>query len=98
MIEEYKLHNPTWFKIKTIQLKRKVVHCIEQGLLLCWNIIFPKDEKLEINEIKDEFQCQRVKPDSSLQVNGLVKHAAEVYTLTLFNIFENEFLKSISST
>ncbi|KAL8505729.1 hypothetical protein ACS0TY_016808 [Phlomoides rotata] len=39
-----------------------------------------------INERNDEFQCQRVKPNSSLHVNGLVKHAAEVYTLTLFNI------------
>ncbi|KAL8493432.1 hypothetical protein ACS0TY_024586 [Phlomoides rotata] len=31
--------------------------------------------------------------NSSVNVNGLVKHAAEVYTLTIFNIFENEFLK-----
>ncbi|XP_073152029.1 protein FAR1-RELATED SEQUENCE 5-like [Henckelia pumila] len=49
-------------------------------------------------EQKDEFQCSRSIPESALPLTGMLKHASEVYTLTLFRDFEAEFLKSISSS
>ncbi|KAL6531346.1 hypothetical protein OROMI_027709 [Orobanche minor] len=50
------------------------------------------------NEAKDEFQCSTETPTSVLQLSGVMKHASEVYTLTLFKDFEEEFLKSISTS
>ncbi|XP_073143038.1 protein FAR1-RELATED SEQUENCE 5-like isoform X2 [Henckelia pumila] len=49
-------------------------------------------------EQKDEFQCSRSIPESVLPLTGMLKHASEVYTLTLFRDFEAEFFKSISSS
>ncbi|XP_073133452.1 protein FAR1-RELATED SEQUENCE 5-like [Henckelia pumila] len=49
-------------------------------------------------EQKDEFQCSRSIPESALPLTGMLKHASEVYTLTLFRDFEAEFFKSISSS
>ncbi|XP_073120322.1 protein FAR1-RELATED SEQUENCE 5-like [Henckelia pumila] len=49
-------------------------------------------------EQKDEFQCSRSIPESALPFTGMLKHASEVYTLTLFRDFEAEFFKSISSS
>ncbi|XP_073130235.1 protein FAR1-RELATED SEQUENCE 5-like [Henckelia pumila] len=49
-------------------------------------------------EQKDEFQCSRSMPESALPLTGILKHASEVYTLTIFRYFEAEFFKSISSS
>ncbi|KAH6801367.1 hypothetical protein C2S52_001831 [Perilla frutescens var. hirtella] len=48
------------------------------------------------NEASDEFQCSRAQPTSFMPLTGLLKHASEVYTLTLFTDFEAEFLRCIS--
>lgn len=62
-------------------------------------IIFQKTvEQWRSTEAKDEFQCSRANPTSCLALTGLLKHASEVYTLTLFRFFESEFLKSISTS
>lgn len=62
-------------------------------------IIFKKIvERWRSNEANDEFQCSRGNPTSCLPLTGFLKHASEVYTLTLFKDFEKEFLKSISTS
>lgn len=48
------------------------------------------------NEKNDEFQCSRVAPTSVLSMSGIVKHASQVYTLTLFKDFEKKMLRSVS--
>ncbi|KAL3651853.1 hypothetical protein CASFOL_004855 [Castilleja foliolosa] len=50
------------------------------------------------NEVKDEFKCSKATPTSVLQLRGILKHASEVYTLTIFRDFEEEFLNSISTS
>ncbi|XP_073059470.1 protein FAR1-RELATED SEQUENCE 5-like isoform X5 [Primulina eburnea] len=50
-----------------------------------------------IKEQNNEFQCSKSVPESVLPMTGMLKHASEVYTLTLFREFESEFLKSIST-
>ncbi|KAL8515749.1 hypothetical protein ACS0TY_014436 [Phlomoides rotata] len=49
------------------------------------------------NEPQDEFKCSISNPKSRMQLNGMLKHASEVYTLTLFEIFEIEFMKCVFS-
>ncbi|KAH6780052.1 hypothetical protein C2S52_011289 [Perilla frutescens var. hirtella] len=44
----------------------------------------------------DEFECSRAIPGSRLSLLGIVKHTSEVYILSIFHDFEDEFLKSIS--
>ncbi|KAH6803005.1 hypothetical protein C2S51_034451 [Perilla frutescens var. frutescens] len=46
----------------------------------------------------DEFECSSVIPTSRIALTGMLKHASEVYTLSVFYDFEEEFLKSISTT
>ncbi|KAL8472569.1 hypothetical protein ACS0TY_029683 [Phlomoides rotata] len=49
------------------------------------------------NETQDEFKCSISIPKSRMQLTGMLKHASEVYTLTLFEIFEIEFMKCVFS-
>ncbi|KAH6805205.1 hypothetical protein C2S51_030036 [Perilla frutescens var. frutescens] len=49
-------------------------------------------------EQADEFECSRVILTSRIPLIGILKHASEVYTLSVFTDFEDELLKSISST
>ena len=42
-------------------------------------------------EIEAEFYYSRVRPSSNLRLTGLLKHASEIYTATLFRDFEEEF-------
>ncbi|XP_056685504.1 protein FAR1-RELATED SEQUENCE 5-like [Spinacia oleracea] len=45
-----------------------------------------------------EFSCSKSVPSSALPLSGLLKHASEVYTLSLFRDFEEEFGYSIATT
>ncbi|KAH6837122.1 hypothetical protein C2S53_017292 [Perilla frutescens var. hirtella] len=45
----------------------------------------------------DEFEYSRAIPGSHLPLVGMLKQTSEVYTLSIFRDFEDEFLKSISS-
>ncbi|KAH6826511.1 hypothetical protein C2S53_014724 [Perilla frutescens var. hirtella] len=54
-------------------------------------------ERWRSNEEFDEFECSRAIPGSRLPLIGMIKHASEVYTISVFHDFEDEFLKSISS-
>ncbi|KAL8515765.1 hypothetical protein ACS0TY_014452 [Phlomoides rotata] len=49
------------------------------------------------NETQDEFKCSISIPKYRMQLTGMLKHASEVYTLTLFEIFEIEFMKCLFS-
>lgn len=53
-------------------------------------------ERWRKREIEAEFYCSRTTPSSSLRIVGLLKHAAEVYTASLFRDFEEEFKIAIS--
>ncbi|KAH6762432.1 hypothetical protein C2S52_019865 [Perilla frutescens var. hirtella] len=48
-------------------------------------------------EQADEFECSKAIPNSCIPLTGMLKHASEVYTLSVFYDFEDELLKSISS-
>ncbi|KAL2897422.1 Protein FAR1-RELATED SEQUENCE 5 [Bienertia sinuspersici] len=48
-------------------------------------------------EESNEFICSKSIPRSNLPMCGLLKHAAEVYTHTLFRHFEQEFEASMTS-
>ncbi|XP_056695317.1 protein FAR-RED IMPAIRED RESPONSE 1-like [Spinacia oleracea] len=45
-----------------------------------------------------EFSCSKSVASSALPLSGLLKHASEVYTLSLFRDFEEEFGYSIATT
>ncbi|XP_021723697.1 protein FAR1-RELATED SEQUENCE 5-like [Chenopodium quinoa] len=47
------------------------------------------------NESDADFKCSNSKPTSNLPFYGMIKHAAEVYTQTIFRYFETEFEFSI---
>lgn len=49
-------------------------------------------------EADDEFKCSREVPQSKYPLTGILKQAAEVYTLTIFWEFENEINKTMSTT
>ncbi|XP_056695721.1 protein FAR1-RELATED SEQUENCE 5-like [Spinacia oleracea] len=49
-------------------------------------------------EEKDDFDCTRGIPTSELSVSAILKHAANVYTITLFREFEEEFKLSVGSS
>ncbi|KAL8480018.1 hypothetical protein ACS0TY_026814 [Phlomoides rotata] len=49
-------------------------------------------------EQQDEFNCSKAQPDIGYEMAGIVRHASEVYTLTLFKEFNKEFMKGISAT
>ncbi|XP_056695307.1 protein FAR-RED IMPAIRED RESPONSE 1-like [Spinacia oleracea] len=49
-------------------------------------------------EKKAEFSCSKSVASSALPISGLLKHASEVYTLSLFRDFEEEFGYSIATT
>ncbi|XP_056698096.1 protein FAR1-RELATED SEQUENCE 5-like [Spinacia oleracea] len=49
-------------------------------------------------EKQAEFSCSKSVPSSALPLSGLLKHASEVYTLSLFRDFEEEFGYSIATT
>ncbi|KAL8525166.1 hypothetical protein ACS0TY_014695 [Phlomoides rotata] len=49
------------------------------------------------NETQDEFKCSISIPKYRMQLTGMLKHASEVYTLTLLEIFEIEFMKCVFS-
>ncbi|KAH6785155.1 hypothetical protein C2S51_037610 [Perilla frutescens var. frutescens] len=49
-------------------------------------------------EQADEFECSKAIPNSRIPLTGMLKHASEVYTLSVFYDFEDELLKSISSS
>ncbi|KAL8527943.1 hypothetical protein ACS0TY_005671 [Phlomoides rotata] len=52
-----------------------------------------KDHINFINRVKS-----RTQPDIGYEMAGIVRHASEVYTLTLFKEFNKEFMKGISAT
>ncbi|KAH6777472.1 hypothetical protein C2S51_008784 [Perilla frutescens var. frutescens] len=54
-------------------------------------------QRWKSKEEVDEFECSQAIPGSRLPLVGMVKHASDVYTLSVFRDFEDEFLKSISS-
>ncbi|XP_021714611.1 protein FAR-RED IMPAIRED RESPONSE 1-like [Chenopodium quinoa] len=47
------------------------------------------------NESDADFKCSNSKPTSNLPFYGMIKHATEVYTHTIFRYFETEFEFSI---
>ncbi|XP_021722007.1 protein FAR1-RELATED SEQUENCE 5-like [Chenopodium quinoa] len=47
------------------------------------------------NESDADFKCSNSNPTSSIPFIGLLKHASEVYTQTIFRYFETEFMYSI---
>ncbi|KAL8492229.1 hypothetical protein ACS0TY_023752 [Phlomoides rotata] len=49
-------------------------------------------------EQQDEFNCSRALPDIGFEMAGIMRHASEVYTLTLFKEFQKEFMKGISAS
>ncbi|KAL8531082.1 hypothetical protein ACS0TY_007913 [Phlomoides rotata] len=49
-------------------------------------------------EQQDEFNCSKAQPDIGYEMAGIVRHASEVYTLTLSKEFNKEFMKGISAT
>ncbi|KAL8497949.1 hypothetical protein ACS0TY_021340 [Phlomoides rotata] len=49
-------------------------------------------------EQQDEFNCSRALPDTGFEMAGIMIHASEVYTLTLFTEFQKEFMKCISAS
>lgn len=49
-------------------------------------------------EAEDDFKCSREVPQSKYPLTGILKQAAEVYTLTIFWDFENEMNKTMSTT
>ncbi|XP_057547361.1 protein FAR1-RELATED SEQUENCE 5-like [Amaranthus tricolor] len=58
--------------------------------------IFKKTvEKWRKREIEAEFYCSRTRPTSNLRLTGLLKHASEIYTASLFRYFEEEFKTAI---
>ncbi|KAL8520317.1 hypothetical protein ACS0TY_011023 [Phlomoides rotata] len=46
-------------------------------------------------EQQDEFNCSRALPDTGFEMARIMRHASEVYTLTLFKEFQKEFMKGI---
>ncbi|CAA0831418.1 Protein FAR1-RELATED SEQUENCE 5 [Striga hermonthica] len=64
-----------------------------------FHTIFKKTVKrLRSNEAKDEHQCSTVTHTSVVPLTGILKHASEVYTLSVFKDFEEEFLKSLATS
>lgn len=55
-------------------------------------------QRWRATEQSDEFECTRAIPASRIPLTGMLKHASEVYTLSLFKDFEDELLKCISTT
>ena len=49
-------------------------------------------------EEKDDFDCTRGIPTSELSMSAILKQAANVYTITLFRDFEEEFKLSVASS
>ncbi|XP_074296481.1 protein FAR1-RELATED SEQUENCE 5-like [Silene latifolia] len=49
------------------------------------------------NELKLEFYCSKSQPHSDFALSGLLKHASQVYTSSLFRDFEEEFKVAIGS-
>ena len=49
-------------------------------------------------EIAFEFYCTTTTPTSTFKLTGLLRHASEVCTTTLFRDFEHEFKMAISSS
>ncbi|XP_021742871.1 protein FAR1-RELATED SEQUENCE 5-like [Chenopodium quinoa] len=47
------------------------------------------------NESDADFKCSNSNPTSSIPFIGLLKHASELYTKTIFTYFETEFMYSI---
>ncbi|XP_056695809.1 protein FAR-RED IMPAIRED RESPONSE 1-like [Spinacia oleracea] len=55
-------------------------------------------QRWKSTEKEVEFSCSKSVASSSLPLSGLLKHASEVYTLSLFRDFEEEFGYSIATT
>ncbi|XP_056690384.1 protein FAR1-RELATED SEQUENCE 9-like [Spinacia oleracea] len=49
-------------------------------------------------EEKDDFDCTRGIPTSELSMRAILKQAANIYTITLFRDFEEEFKLSVASS
>ncbi|XP_021770695.1 protein FAR1-RELATED SEQUENCE 1-like [Chenopodium quinoa] len=49
-------------------------------------------------EKHDEFSCSKSTASSAIPLSGLLKHASEIYTLSLFTDFEEEFGYFIATT
>ncbi|XP_056697531.1 protein FAR-RED IMPAIRED RESPONSE 1-like [Spinacia oleracea] len=62
------------------------------------NIVQRYNTTLEKYRKASEFSCSKSVPSSALPLSGLLKHASEVYTLSLFRDFEEEFRYSIATT
>ncbi|KAL3622242.1 hypothetical protein CASFOL_033653 [Castilleja foliolosa] len=45
-----------------------------------------------------DFQCSKAIPNSTIPLTGFLKHASEVYTLTVFKDFEAELIKSFGTS
>ena len=43
------------------------------------------------NEINDDFHCKNGVPSKVMRYGGILSHAAKVYTISLFKMFEEEF-------
>lgn len=54
-----------------------------------------KEEELHQDEFNDDFRCKNGAPVRISNYGGLLGHAADVYTLTIFKMFEEEFLEGI---
>ncbi|KAL8538393.1 hypothetical protein ACS0TY_000404 [Phlomoides rotata] len=98
--------NKRWFSAGTLSSQRSesanhafALHARKDTTLTEYYGKFKETVKSwRAEEQKDEFKCSRSKPESSLQTVGMINHASEVYTLTLFRDFEKEFIQSLCAS
>ncbi|KAL8480233.1 hypothetical protein ACS0TY_026962 [Phlomoides rotata] len=101
MIEEYKLENHAWFK-RLYNLKEKWCTALSMDF---FSARILSSQMSESTNSSISFETKKItnlidffRNFNRIMKNWRINERNEVYTLTLFNIFENEFLKSISST
>ncbi|XP_021774614.1 protein FAR1-RELATED SEQUENCE 5-like [Chenopodium quinoa] len=90
MIEKYNLQEDSWFQ-RIYDLKAKTSSQLISSL--------PNEVKRwRSTEKHDEFSRSKSTASSAIPLSGLLKHASEIYTLSLFTDFEEEFGYFIATT
>ncbi|KAH6770390.1 hypothetical protein C2S52_015193 [Perilla frutescens var. hirtella] len=100
MITKYSLEDNSWFS-RLYELREKCAIGFKASKAINLNELYTIFKQMvhrwRSKEEIDEFKCSQVIPGSHLPLVRIVKHASEVYTLSVFHDFEHKFLKSISS-
>ncbi|XP_021773571.1 protein FAR-RED IMPAIRED RESPONSE 1-like [Chenopodium quinoa] len=110
MIEKYNLQEDTLSKdffsagILSSQRSESTNHAIgfrenrSTSLTEFYTIFKACIQRWRSTEKHDEFSCSKSTASSAIPLSGLLKHASEIYTLSLFTDFEEEFGYSIATT